>query len=99
MTYTLIISPEAEKDIEAAFEWYNRQSSQLGSEFVREVDRSLSQIQQFPESNAIIYKNTRRKLLKRFPYGIFYVLESATIVTIACFHARQEPESWEQRSP
>ena len=38
MNYRLIISSEAEFDIEDAFKWYEESSSGLGSEFVRAVD-------------------------------------------------------------
>jgi plasmid stabilization system protein ParE len=33
MSYRLIISPEAELDIQDAFEWYEAQTPGLGSEF------------------------------------------------------------------
>ena len=41
MIYRLIISPEAELDIQDAFKWYEQGSSGLGSEFVRAVDKLL----------------------------------------------------------
>ena len=37
MSYGLIIRPEAELDIQDAFEWYEAQTSGLGSEFVRPI--------------------------------------------------------------
>lgn len=39
MSYNLIIRPEAELDIQDAFEWYETQVPGLGSEFVRAVDK------------------------------------------------------------
>jgi hypothetical protein len=42
MNYNLIIQPEAEFDIQNAFEWYESQGPGLGSEFVRAVDTCLS---------------------------------------------------------
>ncbi|MEH1920521.1 hypothetical protein [Nostoc sp.] len=44
MIYQLIISREAELDIQDGFEWYEQRSSGLGSEFVRVVDSSLALI-------------------------------------------------------
>lgn len=44
MSYRLIIRPEAELDIQAAFEWYEAQTPGLGSEFIRAVDTCLSGI-------------------------------------------------------
>ncbi len=44
MIYQLIISREAELDIQDSFEWYEQRSSGLGSEFVRAIDSSLALI-------------------------------------------------------
>lgn len=41
MSYELIIRPEAELDIQDAFECYEAQSLGLGSQFVRAVDTCL----------------------------------------------------------
>ena len=38
MTYRLIIRPQAELDIQDAFEWYEAQTLGLGSEFIRAKD-------------------------------------------------------------
>lgn len=48
MSNSLIIRPEAELDIQDAFVWYEAQSPQLGSEFVRAVDVALSGIGRNP---------------------------------------------------
>ena len=42
MTYQLIIRPEAELDIEDAFEWYGDKLESLGTEFVIAVDAAFS---------------------------------------------------------
>ena len=41
MIYRLIISPEAELDIQDAFKCYEQGSSGLGSEFVPAIDKLL----------------------------------------------------------
>nr|WP_232826257.1 hypothetical protein [Cyanothece sp. BG0011] len=42
--YKVKISDEAELDLEEAYQWYETQVNQLGSEFIRKVDDSLSSI-------------------------------------------------------
>jgi plasmid stabilization system protein ParE len=59
MTPQLIIRPEAELDIQAAFEWYEAQSLGLGSEFVRAVDACLSNIGRNPLAYPAIYQHVR----------------------------------------
>lgn len=60
MIYQLIISPEAELDIQDGFEWYEQRSSGLGSEFVRAVDSSLAinRTQPFSLSSSISTSTT-----------------------------------------
>jgi toxin ParE1/3/4 len=45
----------------------------------------------------VLYKDIRRALLRRFPYGIFYLVEPEQIVILACFHARRHPKQWQRR--
>lgn len=97
MSYNLIIRPEAELDIQDAFEWYESQSSGLGSEFVRAVDACVSGIGRNPLAYQVIKKQARRALVRRFPYTIIFVFEQDTISIIACFHPKRDPKQWLDR--
>jgi plasmid stabilization system protein ParE len=97
MSYILIISPEAELDIQDAFDWYEQRDSGLGSEFVRAVDSCLTAIVRNPSAYPLIYEQVRRVLVRRFPYGVIYILEEGTITVIACFHTKRDPKQWQSR--
>ena len=97
MNYKILIRPEAEYDLEEIYQWYEENSRGLGSVFIRVVDASLAVIQRSPGAYPIVYKKIRRKLMRRFPYGIFYVLESETIYIVACFHVKRDPQQWQKR--
>jgi len=45
-----------------------------------------------------IYKTVRRKLTRRFPYGIFFVIENDKIIVIAIMHTKRNPDDWNGRS-
>lgn len=96
-SYRLTIRPEAEFDIQDAFEYYEAQSSGLGSEFVRAIDACLSSIGRNPQAYPLVYKQARRALMRRFPYGILYVIDQDVIVVLACFHGRRNPKTWQDR--
>ncbi len=98
MTPEIIIQPAAEAEITEAFRWYEDKSEGLGSEFMRALDATLSAIQRNPTSHAAIHKQVRRALLRRFPYGLFYLYESEKVIVIACFHARRDPRQWQDRA-
>ncbi len=97
MTYRLIIRPQAELDIQDAFEWYEAQALGLGSEFIRAVDACLSAIEGNPLAYQIIYKQAQQALIRRFPYRILYVFDQEIITVVACFHSQRNPKSWQAR--
>lgn len=97
MKYQLLVQPQAESEIADAFFWYETQDEGLGNEFLRAVDVCLSAIQRHPMSYPLIYKQIRRALVRKFPYGIFYLIERDRIVIVACFHVRRDPKQWLRR--
>lgn len=95
--YRIKISEEAELDLEDAYGWYEGQVKQLGSEFIRVIDKSLITIQKNPLACPLIYRNVRRKLLPRFPYMLLYFIEDNIIFIFACFHVKRDPTQWKRR--
>ena len=98
MKRTLIIRPEAELDMREAYVWYEKQVPALGANFLLHVDAALRSVQRYPLQYPVIYRNARRCLVRRFPYGIIYVVEEKRIVVVAIFHAKRDPRSWQERS-
>jgi plasmid stabilization system protein ParE len=97
VTRPLILRPEAEADVEAAYSWYEEREPGLGAEFLRAVEASLSSIERDPELYPKQYKRARRALLRRFPYALFYVVTSDLIEVIGCIHTRRHPRRWRSR--
>ena len=99
MSYQLLIRPEAESDITQAFDWYEARKPGLGFEFIGAVEEGLSTIQQNPLAFAKLHRDARRILLKRFPYGIYFVFDAGIISVLACFHAKRAPSGLKTRLP
>ena len=97
MNYQIIVRPEAESDLNKAFQWYEVQSPGLGLEFLRCVDDSFDVIQQNPLLYQKIYKDIRRSLTHRFPYGIFYIIDETKIIVLAVLHAKRDPGHLKER--
>jgi len=91
MTISLIIRPEAERDLNEAYRWYEQQFDGLGQEFVICIDAVLSVIRRTPKISPKIYKDIRRALIRRFPYGIFYIFERDKVIVLAFLHTRRDP--------
>jgi toxin ParE1/3/4 len=94
----IVIRPAAAADIEDAFVWYEQKRPGLGSEFLKIVDDALIAIQRAPQLHPEIHRNTRRALLRRFPYGIYYRIYPDLIVVVACMHGRRNPRRWQSRT-
>ena len=94
----LILRPAAAADVEDAFSWYQKQQPGLGQEFLDSVDAGLREIVTYPPRQAIILRGTRRFLLKRFPYAVFYRVYPHVIVVVACMHGRRDPLRWKGRT-
>ena len=93
MTISLVIRLEAEQDLNEAYRWYERQFDGLGREFVICIDAALSVLQRTPKISPKIYKDIRRALIRRFPYGIFYILERDKVIVLAFLHTSRDPGS------
>jgi toxin ParE1/3/4 len=54
-------------------------------------------IQANPNQYPVVHRNVRRALVRRFPYGVFYVVEGQRIVVLAVFHGSRDPSQWKSR--
>jgi len=94
----LLLRPAAAADIEETYRWYERQRVGLGGESLAAVDATLQDLAVHPAAYAVIHRETRRALLHRFPYAIFYRLYDETVIVIACMHGRRDPRRWKGRA-
>ena len=93
----LVLRPAAAADVEAAYRWYEQQRAGLGNEFLDAVRATLRAIEASPASHAVVHRNTRRGLVRRFPYAVFYRVIGEHVVVVACMHARRNPTKWGKR--
>jgi plasmid stabilization system protein ParE len=94
----ILVRPAAAADIEDAFEWYQTQRFGLGEEFREALRSTLSQIAENPQLYQIIHRGTRRALMNRFPFGVFFREYPQLIVVVACMRGRRDPKRWQSRT-
>lgn len=88
---------EAGKDLDAAAEWYERQRTGLGTEFLDEALRAFRAIAARPLAYPVIHRDLRRALMHRFPFGIYFRVETSSVVVLAVIHGSRHPERWQLR--
>lgn len=86
--------PAAAADLEEAADWYETKESGLGTKFLDAVRSTLESIAENPNRYALLYRDTRRALVRRFPYGIYYRLLVDRVLIVACMHGRRPPARW-----
>jgi plasmid stabilization system protein ParE len=79
-----ILRPAAAADVEGAYRWYEEQRAGLGGEFLVAVQSGLELIAAHPLAAPVVHRDTRRLLLRRFPYGVFYRQVGDEIVVVGC---------------
>jgi len=93
MTYTLRFLPEVEEDIIGGYVWYEAKSPGLGEDFLRMFYAGASEIQWNPFLYPKVYNEFRRRLLRRFPYAIYFMIEDEYIIVFGLFHCARNPST------
>lgn len=97
MTRQIIIRPEAAREVQEAFDWYEDRDGGLGAEFLRAADACMQNVQRNPFAYQTVYQEVRRVLLRKFPYALFYLVTDESIIVLACFHMKRDPIDWLRR--
>jgi plasmid stabilization system protein ParE len=96
MNLPVVLTHEAEVEFDEAADWYEQRAG-LGAEFVARVRAVLNRIGSMPELHAVVYKDVRRAVLRRFPYNIDYRVRTDRVEVIAVFHSHRDPSVWQAR--
>jgi plasmid stabilization system protein ParE len=92
------ISPEAERELTDGALFYAEQAkTELGLAFIVEFERALDVLRENPNLGAPLSAMTRRFPLRRFPYGVLYVVKGTELRVIALAHRPRRPGFWLSR--
>ncbi len=97
MNYTISVSQRAQKEIAEAFLWYEDKQVGLGKKLLQLFDDKIAILQKNPNQYPAVHKSIRRALIKKFPYSIFYTVDSERIEILAFFHLKRNPIRWIER--
>jgi toxin ParE2 len=87
----------AQTELDEAIAYYESQLPGLGKGFLEEFISGTSRMQHFPEAWQPFGKEIRRCLLRRFPYGIIYIIDPAELIIVAVAHLHRKPGYWQDR--
>jgi plasmid stabilization system protein ParE len=89
--------PEAETELVAAVQFYERRVSSLGAQFLDATDLAIRVILDAPDRWPVIEGDVRCYRMPRFPYGIYYRVLQDQIRILAFKHHSRHPGYWHHR--
>jgi toxin ParE1/3/4 len=89
--------PAVDADVEAAFDWYEREEPGLGLDFLEQLRTTYHRILESPLGYQELRSGIRRTLTQRFPYGVYFSIEGEVIVVVAVLHTARDPAEWQRR--
>jgi plasmid stabilization system protein ParE len=89
--------PAALEELRQARRWYEERSPVSALGLAQEIDRAVLQISEAPARYPRAEYGTRRFLLARFPFTLFYRASESEIVVVAVAHQKRRPGYWASR--
>lgn len=84
------ILPEAQQDLGIAADYYELQMEGLGVRFLRELVFEISQLAVHGGVHRLKHE-FHFKVSRRFPFGIYYLVENGQVDVYAVVDCRQDP--------
>lgn len=97
MTPRLVFRPEAEAELLDARVWYEGERVGLGALFAAAVESTVTGILQSPRAFPGVKGDTRRALVRRCPYAVYFRPMDDEIIVLAALHGRRNPQHWRSR--
>ena len=92
--YKLLADPRVAQDLLKARFYYESQREGLGDEFLAEVSATYDRIQANPLKYQVLRSEVRRALCRRFPFGVFFSVDTDLISVLAVLHTAKSTEEW-----
>lgn len=86
----------ADQDVEAAIQYYAEHAQHVVDDFVEALEAAFQEISEMPGSGSPRYGNSfgvpglRFKLVKRFPYAVFYMEHARYVDVIRVLHRERD---------
>jgi toxin ParE1/3/4 len=88
----------AERELNDAALYYESESAGLGVRFLDEIEQYIGAIIKNPEAGKKVRGQVRRRILRKFPYGILYSAKDDGVRILAVMNLKRRPMYWVGRS-
>ncbi|MBR1176701.1 type II toxin-antitoxin system RelE/ParE family toxin [Bradyrhizobium sp. KB893862 SZCCT0404] len=94
----LLFTQAARADLADAVRWYDTHAPHVVPQFRDALRAALNRVAENPKQFPPTSKNTRRALLRRFPYILVFRETQDAVYVVAVFHTSRDPLIWKRRS-
>jgi plasmid stabilization system protein ParE len=93
----LSVHPDAEQELRAEIIYYDDRSGSVGDHFVQVIRAAVATVRDSPARGSVYLHDTRRLVLREFPFSVIYRASSKQIVIYAFAHTKRRPGYWRSR--
>lgn len=95
MSYRIVLSATALKELETSIDWYNERQNNLGAKFLEAVDESLKSLTKIPDIFPIKVSGYREVAITKFPFVLVYTINKThrLVRVLHVFHTKRDPRS------
>jgi plasmid stabilization system protein ParE len=93
--YKIKFHPNADKEIEDAFDWYLKNSNLAALNFIEMVDKRIEEVRQHPKRYVVKINKLRETRVAVYPYSIIYEIfeDRKTVYVYSVFHLKRNPKT------
>lgn len=98
---TLALDASAEREINDAYEYHERERPGHGALLIEELERVVGRAERFPRSGPVVRglesHDVRSFGLHGFPYAVITARVAGALTVVAFAHEKRAPEYWQDR--
>jgi plasmid stabilization system protein ParE len=95
----VLFTADARADLHDALTWYGAHAPEIIPQFREALRGTVSRIGNNPKQFPTSPHQTRRALLRRFPYLVIFREIGGAVYVVAVFHTSRNPKTWQSRTP
>jgi toxin ParE1/3/4 len=93
----LEIHPSALAELKTPLSWYLERNETAADKFAAELDSAMDLLSATPKRWPTGEHGSRKFILRRFPFAIFYREQPAVVQVLAIAHGHRRPGYWKNR--
>jgi len=97
VTVRVELHPAAVTEAAAARRWYAERDPEIGDAFMVALDSAVALISNGALRWPAYVHQTRRLLMRRFPFALIYRVSTDNVLVLAVAHQRRRPGYWATR--